>query len=135
MDVGSEHGERYVVIERLDGEIHRHQPATITRRDGLIDSCHILTLETAAGTESVEYRGNTFLIGEVEQPYRFVVETRVPAADIEEVKLDKVRGIIDLEKPAHTMYYLKLTPVVSEYVLQPMQIEVRSTIELDTTVG
>jgi hypothetical protein len=49
--------------------------------------------------------------------------------------LDKVRAIVDLEKPAHTIYYLKLTPVVSEYVLEAMQIGVHSTIAVDTTVG
>jgi hypothetical protein len=46
-----------------------------------------------------------------------------------------VRAIVDLEKPAHTIYYLKLTPVVSAYALEPMQIEIRSTIGQDTYVG
>jgi hypothetical protein len=46
-----------------------------------------------------------------------------------------IRAIIDEVKPAHTEYYLKLTPVLSEYVLQPMQIEVQSTIDVDTSIG
>jgi phage tail-like protein len=109
-----------------------YSSATVTRRDGLVDNRYTL----GVGTETdVEYRGDTFLVDEVELPYRFIVDVRVPLADVESVKLDKVRAIVDLEKPAHTAYYLKLTPVVSKYVLQPMQIQVRSTIEVDTTLG
>ncbi len=124
-------GDGYVDITRFGEEAIHYEPAAVTRRDGLIDDRYSLTLET----ETVEYRGDTFLVDEVELPYRFVVDVRVPLADVDKVKLDKVRAIVDLEKPAHTMYYLKLTPVVSEYVLQPMQIEIRSTIGLDATVG
>jgi phage tail-like protein len=113
----------------------RHQPATITRRDQLVDDLYTLTNEAEGETQIVQYRGNTFLVDEVELPYRFIVDVRVPLEDLDNVKLDKLRSIIDLEKPAHTMYYLKLTPVVSEYVLQPMQIGVRSTIGLDTIAG
>lgn len=124
-------GDGYVDITRFGEEPIHHEPATVTRRDGLTDDRYSLTLET----ETVEYRGDTFLIDEVELPYRFVVDVRVPVAELENVELDKVRAIVDLEKPAHTMYYLKVTPVVSEYVLQPVQIEIRSTIGVDTTVG
>jgi len=111
-----------------------HEPAIVTRRDGLIDAWYVL--DTGGETEIV-YRGNSFLVDEVERPYCFIVDVRAPRQDIEEgkVKLDKVRAIVDLEKPAYTMYYLKLTPVVSEYVLWPMQIQVRSTIGVDTTIG
>jgi phage tail-like protein len=117
----------------------RHQPATVTRRDGLIDERYTLgvSIETETGIETIEYNygGDMFLIEELELPYCFIVDVRGPAADVAELKLDKVRTIIDLEKPAHTVYYLKRTPVVSEFVWQPMQIAVRSTIEVDTTIG
>jgi phage tail-like protein len=96
-----------------------HEPATITRRDGLIHGCYILRRKLEDGTETtIEYRGSTVLVGEVELPYRFIVDVRVPAEDVENVELGKVRAIVELEKPAHTWYYLKLTPVVSEHVLQ-----------------
>jgi len=113
----------------------RHQPATVTRRDQLVDDLYTLTTGPEGATQTVQYRGNTFLVDELELPYRFIVDVRVPLEDLDNVKLDKVRSIINLEIPAHTMYYLKLTPVVSEYVLQPMQIGVRSTIGLDTIAG
>jgi phage tail-like protein len=112
----------------------RYQPATITRRDQLVDDLHTMVTGPEGATQTVEYRGNTFLVDEVELPY-FIVEVRVPLEDLDNVKLDKVRSIIDLEKPAHTMYYLKLTPVASQYILQPMQIGVRSTVGLDTIAG
>jgi phage tail-like protein len=114
---------------------HRpHEPATVTRRDGLVDERYVLD---TGGEDKVVYQGNTFLVDEVERAYCFIVDVRAPRQEIEEsrVKLDKVRAIVDLEKPAHTIYYLKLTPVVSEYLLQPMQIEVRSTIGVDTIIG
>jgi len=144
VDVGIEEGEAYVDMRyfppgaETSTEV-RHQPASVTRRDGLIDECYTLdvAIETETGIETIEYRyvGDTFLIEELELPYRFIVDVRGPAADVEQVEMDKVRAIVDLEKPAHTVYYLKRTPVVSEFVLQPMQIQVRSTIGQDTTVG
>jgi hypothetical protein len=133
-----------VVIEtRSSPELIEYEPATITRRDGLIDDLYTLTAEVTMeeGTELIEreYGGDGFLIDEEEHPYRFVVDVRAPREDVEQgtVKLDKVRDIVDLEKPAHTMYYLKLTPVVREVVLHPMQVGVRSrsTIGVSTTIG
>ena len=120
-----------------------HDPATITRRDGLIDELYTLSVgvraQGACGgpyTE-IQFAGDTFLVDEIaeERPYRFIVDVRVPVAELSRVQWDKVRAILDLEKPAHTVYYLKLTPVLSEFVLQPLQVEVRSHVELDTTVG
>ena len=113
-----------------------HEDATVTRRDGLIEERY--TLHT--GPDSiVTFCGDTFLVDEVreERPYRFIVDVRVPLADIEAVQLDKVRAILDLEKPAHTVYYLKLTPVVSEKELKAMLVEVlsRCDVGVSTTVG
>jgi phage tail-like protein len=129
-------GDGYVEIERLDDTVSRHEPATVTRRDGLVEDRYNLTISDQTDIEhEVEYRGDTLLVDEQELPYRFILRVRVPAADVAKVKLEKVRAIVNLEKPAHTVYYLKLTPVVSAYVLQPMQIEVRSTVGADTIVG
>jgi hypothetical protein len=129
-------GEGFVEIQRLDDTVIRHAPATVTRRDGLVEDVHNLTVLDASGAEQgVEYRGDTILVDEQELPYRFILEVRVPAAEVARVRLEKVRAIASLEKPAHTMYYLKLTPVVGAFVLEPMQIEIRSTIGVDTIVG
>ncbi len=126
-------GQPYVDILLYSDSIpKRCKPATVTRRDGLVDDRYILKIDV--DTE-VEYIGDTFLVDEKELPYCFVVNARVPFDDIGDVKWDKVRAIVDLEKPAHTMYYLKLTPVVSEYILHPMQIEICCTIGLDTIIG
>jgi phage tail-like protein len=112
-----------------------HSPATITRRDRLLDDLYELTVVGEEGPETVEYRGDTRLVDEIELPYRFVVDVRVPLTDLDSVKLDKVRAIVDLEKPAHTMYYLKLTPVAGRFALEPMQIGFRSSVGRDTILG
>lgn len=125
-----------VEIRMLDDHTVSHEKASVTRRDGLIDDHY--TLETGTGAR-VEYTGDTILVDEEDLPYRFIVEVRVPAEEIKhgEIKkvMEKVRAIVDLEKPAHTLYYLKLTPVVSEYLLQPMQIGILSRIGIDTIIG
>ena len=54
---------------------------------------------------------------------------------VQRLNVPAIRAIIDEVKPAHTEYYLKLRPVRSEYVLQPMQIGVRSSIDVDTSIG
>lgn len=109
--------------------------ASIARRDRLVDDLFQLEVTDPLGTQTVQYQGNTFLVDEIELPYRFIVDVRVPVSELDNVKLDKVRDIVDLEKPAHTMYYLKLTPVASQYTLDPMQIGVRSRVSVDTTIG
>ncbi|MBW2057789.1 MAG: hypothetical protein JRH07_17010 [Deltaproteobacteria bacterium] len=125
-----------VTIHRVNGQIDHYEGATITRRDGLVDEDYTLAVADKEGNgQTVHYRGDTVLVDEAELPYRFIVDVQVPQAEMEKVKLDKVRAIVDLEKPAHTIYYLKLTPVVTLYRLKPMQIGIRSTIGLDTTVG
>lgn len=130
-------GAASVVIVRHDDPTPlRYEPATVTRRDGLADNSYALTLLPAGGPEaSVEYQGDGFLIDEIELPYRFLVDVQVARQEIRSVRLDKVRAIVDLEKPAHTSYYLRLTPVVSEFILNPMQVGIRSTIGRDTTAG
>ncbi len=212
--MGGEAGEEDVRIQFLDGRTRRHEPATVVRRDGLIHERYTLALESETEAETVIYKGDTFLIDEVELLYRFTVAIQVPCKDWEflfsfqidpqestlpeafwrefethgislsddvSVTMEKkgrrwwriddegqryiavrkgtvldayawvgckdweearqpynvqsIRAIIDEVKPAHTMYYLKLTPVVSEYALQTMQIGVRSTIDVDTTIG
>ena len=48
--------------------------------------------------------------------------------------LRKVKAIIELEKPAHTLYYLKVARFKKSAAAPPMQIGVHSTIGLDTAV-
>lgn len=73
-------------------------------------------------------------------PYRFVVRVRLSAAEYRTYtenghRLAKVRSILDLEKPAHTEYYLQLVPEKRQVPIAWMQIEVHSNIGLDTTMG
>jgi phage tail-like protein len=129
------HADGSVELIFVSGASRRHADATITRRDGLIEDIYTTTVEPNVGDPSLRYLGDTFLIDQQESPYRFIVDVRFPKEAESSVRLDKVREIVDLEKPAHTMYYLKLTPVVSQYVLEPMQVRVRSTIGVDTILG
>ena len=133
-----EFGDTSITIHLHKGDSKLHVNAQIARRDGLTDQRYEFDLIDQHDTEkAVTYRGDTRLIGEatVEQPYCFIVDVRVPLAEVTQVKIDKVRAIVNLEKPAHTIYYLKLTPVIGEYVLQPMQLDLRSTIGVDSIIG
>lgn len=98
----------------------------------------VYPLESGQGF-SAEYKGDTFLIdelfGEDFLPYRFIVDVKIPPDQRDKVRMDKVKAIVDLEKPAHTLYYLKLTYVESRVDLQYMQIEVRSDIGINTVIG
>jgi phage tail-like protein len=140
VNVGDERVELWLFpAEGEAAEKKTHEPATITRRDGLIDDAYTLDVEIGSDpATTLRYDGDTYLVDEVEEdrPYHFIVDVRVPVEDISSVKFDKVRAIVDLEKPAHTVYYLKLTPVIVEYKLETMQIGVRSrsTIGLNTVV-
>lgn len=87
--------------------------------------------------------GGTLLIGEMEQAYCFIVDIHglIPsldeAANREEAEkvLRKIRVILDAEKPAHTQYHLKLTPTARKSKRRFMQVGVRSSIGLDTTLS
>jgi phage tail-like protein len=126
----------YLPSEEGPAILRHYEPATISRQDQLIDERYVLSIGAEPDSQTVTYSGDTVLIDEEEYPYRFTVDVRIPQADLETTKvLEKVRAIVDLEKPAHTIYYLKLTPVVSAYALEAMQIGVRTTIDLDTIVG
>jgi phage tail-like protein len=126
----------YVVITAQDGTTVKYAPATVTRRDGLINDVYPLV----SGQEiTADYEGDTFLIDELSGedilPYRFIVDVKIPPDQRDKVRMDKVKAIVDLEKPAHTLYYLKLTYVESRVVFEPMQIEVRSDIGINTVTG
>jgi phage tail-like protein len=140
VEVGTEGEAQFVNIQLLDGEHRHHEPATVTRRDGLIDDRYTLTLEIRRETRTVEYRGDTFLIDEVERPYHFTLDIQTSSPeDWEKMRqpdsVRAVRAIIDLEKPAHTVYYLRLPRMISDDALQPIQMGVHSTIGLDMTMG
>ncbi len=122
----------YSVTQRV------HQPAVVTRRDGLADTGYLFAGMPVGGTgeETARYHGDTVLVEEEgEVPYRFIVDVTVPAEQLKTVRVEKIKAIVDLEKPAHTLYYLRLIPEKSGVRLNPLQIEIRSTIELDTVIG
>jgi hypothetical protein len=110
----------------------------VTRRDGLSRDQHSITLDTTPETQ-VDFVGDSLLIDEVELPYRFVVDVQVSESELQEhispQSVAKMRVILDLEKPAHTQYYLKFTQVVDQTRWLPMQIEKRSSVGMDTTIG
>lgn len=114
---------------------HTFSPASITRRNHLVDDLYTLTTEDGA---TIEYRGDGVLVEDVKSPYRFVVRLLIPAARYAQLVtprwLRKVRDIIQMEKPAHTSYFLKVLKHRDLPHPEPMQIGVRSTIGLDTTV-
>jgi phage tail-like protein len=125
---------------------HQRPPSmtapNITRSSGWIDYCYTRFEDRGVEPEkAMNYHGGSFLIEQVELPYRFIVEIHESAsggaqdAEEKERRLAKVQSIIDLEKPAHTEHYLKFSPVVLEATPTWMQIEVRSSIGIDTAVG
>jgi len=84
--------------------------------------------------------GGSFLIEQMASPYRFIVDihtTEDATCDTPEnrKRWSKVRRILDQEKPAHTAYYLRASPIVSQVEHHWMQIEVRSSVGLDTAIG
>ncbi|GAB6095360.1 hypothetical protein JCM14469_16120 [Desulfatiferula olefinivorans] len=123
------------------GAVMSFSPAVISRRDHLIDEIHLLSgrPDPDGPDISAQYRGDTVLIDETgdddTMPYHFIVDVRIPPGERNQVTLDKVRAIVDLEKPAHTVYYLKLTDVEDREFLRPMQIEVTSDIGINTVPG
>lgn len=141
---GTEDGEPFVRLTRPDGTFVKHSPATVTRLDSIAFSLYDLDLEVAipqadGSTEQEHidyaYRGDTLLVDELEdQPYRFIVDVRVPEEELKgdqiEKSIDKIRAIVALEKPAHTMYYLKLTSVAKSFELKPLRIEIEGRCEI-----
>lgn len=121
---------------------NEHALPNIAFHGGRVDYRYRLTRPDQPAPAAVDYYGGAFLIDRVALPYRFIVHIKLPAAelqkeidDVRDKKLMRIRRILDLEKPAHTEYYLKLSPVMDAIPLQWMQIEVRSSIGLDTLVG
>jgi hypothetical protein len=115
-----------------------HENATITRCDGLADTVYDITGVPwgASVATAGAYAGDTVLIDdEADIPYRFIVDVTVPSAALEQVRVEKIKRIIDLEKPAHTLYYLRLNSEDLRRGLSPMQIEIRSIIEVETVLG
>ncbi len=143
VETGIDEGERFVRMEAVEGGEYFYSPATVSRRDSLSENLYTVRAEVDTGGAGIEAReleftGDSLLVDEEKDlPYCFIVDVKVPVSGMERmaIAIDRVRAIVDLEKPAHTRYYLKVTPVVSGYVLQPMQMGVRSTIGVDTILG
>ncbi len=87
--------------------------------------------------------GGTFFVKDMEQAYSFIVTIRGlfpsldEAADREQAEkvVSKIRIILDAEKPAYTRYCLQLTPAFGAARRRFMQIGVRSSVGLDTTLS
>jgi phage tail-like protein len=128
-------GSRSVTIDYISpdsGAVERqvHVNVSLTRRDGLADTEYKITGE---GEITAIYSGDTVLIDEEKDiPYRFIVDVTVPPEKLKDVNIGKIKAIVELEKPAHTLYYLRLIP---KRVVTSMQIAVHSTIAVDTTIG
>ncbi|MBI1298822.1 hypothetical protein GC175_28140 [bacterium] len=99
-------------------------------------------------------QGGTFLIDLIDAAYCFVVEIRGTLDELDRFVSQQVTGtgeaqkeerrvrerarlqsILDLEKPAHTRCFLKFTPIPEQETRRCMQIEVHSTVGLDTAIG
>jgi hypothetical protein len=114
----------------------------ITRRNGLIDFVVVRSVPDSSETETL--RGGAFLIEEMEAPYRFIVILKALGptfrADPDSVEkltaiTRKVHAVLDAEKPAHTLYYLRITPMARESWRRFMQVGVRSSIGADTLLS
>ena len=124
----------------------------VSRRDGLVDY-HFSPVGTAspAGVPQA-MAGGTLLLTDIASPYRFIVDirrafpepagtehteaekTKAVSSEIEKLGR-KVRVLLDAEKPAHTEYYLRITPAAGRPGPNFMQIGEHSSIGLDTTVA
>lgn len=134
VEVKPENGNLRVLLESLDGETFDHLATSVRRRDGIIEDLYTL----ATGADTVEFRGDTFLVDSVEHPYRFIIDIGVTPEDWQEdrrpAKIRSIDSIVREVKPAHAMHYLRLTENVTEPALQVMQIGVRSTIGVDRAI-
>jgi phage tail-like protein len=81
--------------------------------------------------------GGTLLTDDVRRPHCFAVHL-YGLADLAPKRRDamvgKVRAILDAERPAHTLYYLKLEPTARAR-RRYMQIGVWSSVGLDTVIS
>lgn len=73
--------DKDTVLLWLQGEAapRPYQPATVRRRNALVDDCYTLSLATQPET-AVIYRGDSFLVEEAAQPYGFIVQVHGPSA-------------------------------------------------------
>lgn len=73
--------DKDTVLLWLQGEAapRPYQPATVRRRNALVDDCYTLSLATQPET-TVIYRGDSFLVEEAAQPYGFIVQVHGPSA-------------------------------------------------------
>ena len=96
--------DKDTVLLWLQGEAapRPYQPATVRRRNALVDDCYTLTLSTHPET-TVTYRGDSFLIEEAVQPYGFIVHVHGPSAAPARTAL-----LALLQQPAEEDIYLYL---------------------------
>jgi hypothetical protein len=63
-----------------------------------------------------------------------VYDQKVKLASFDKV-VKGLHAVLDAEKPAHTLYYLKITPMARESRRRFMQVGVRSSIGADTLLS
>ncbi|MEZ4633758.1 MAG: phage tail protein [Caldilineaceae bacterium] len=121
--------------------------------DRLNEQIEYATARRGADGASDLLQGGAFLVERIDAAYcfvvevcgtpaeldRFVPETAPDADDEKEQERRKERAkfwaILELEKPAHTRCFLKFTPIPAQAARPWMQIEVHSTVGLDTAIG
>ncbi|MEZ4733133.1 MAG: phage tail protein [Caldilineaceae bacterium] len=94
----------------LQGEAapRQYQPATVRRRNALVDDWYTLTLATQPETAAT-YRGDSFLIEEADQPYWFMVNVHGPSAAVARTAL-----LALLQQPAEEDIYVYLAPLCEQ---------------------
>ena len=124
----------------------------VSRRDGLVDYYLSPGGEASPAGVPRAMAGGALLMTDVERPYCFIVDIRrafpqpagtalteaekAKALSVEIEKLGrKVRALLDAERPAHTEYFVRITPAAGRPGPNFMQIGEYSTIGLDTTVA
>jgi phage tail-like protein len=106
--------------------------ANVRRLSGLVDYRGLVARPPGSARSVV---GGTLLAGEAPRPYSFIVEIRTrPDQPFSPAREQRLRNLLETEKPAHTQYYLRFKPAAGRARRGRMQIGVRSSVGLDTTV-
>lgn len=131
--------EPWVKIELHNDVQQIYRPATIIRRDGLIDDRYVLTIAVGDEMRTIQFEGDTTLVDRVDRPYHFIVEIQATPAEWnrlrEPEKIQSILSMLDLEKPAHTEYYLKVSRQREQEIRPSIRIGEGVRVGLNTTIG
>jgi len=123
--------DKDTVLLWLQGEAapRPYQPATVRRRNALVDDCYTLSLATQPET-TVIYRGDSFLVEEAAQPYGFIVQVHGPSAAAARVALADL-----LRYPAEEEIYVQLAQIYQQLLEtegQPLPPALRDRLQKAT---